>query len=165
MSFLYTGHFIASILYYVFCISTTHIIGNCFVPTQGGVDLLLSPLVRSFFPEQNHTANTNCMQHKYTWIWILYMFQSTAKIIQNCACVQVRTWSSYSRRKKHLNFILWLNPRKHMQLADADIYMHKKYDYIFIACTVNQWYFYKSIIDFLHKMHINISCHCFPIMS
>ncbi len=43
--------------------------------------------------------------------------------------------------KEDKNILILLfgsNPRKQMQFADADIYMPKKYDYIFIACTVNQ---------------------------
>jgi len=47
-----------------------------------------------------------------------------------------------------------------MQFCEVvDIYMAKKYDEILMASNANQWVLYKSIADYLHKMHINIICH------
>ncbi len=46
-----------------------------------------------------------------------------------------------------------------MQFCEVnDMYMAKQYDEILIACNVNQWDLYNSIIGYLHKMHITIHC-------
>ncbi len=62
---------------------------------------------------------------------------------------------TFEEGKKHLSFI----QSKNMQFCEVnDIYMSKQYDEILIACNVNQWDLYNSIIVYLHKMHITIHC-------
>ncbi len=43
--------------------------------------------------------------------------------------------------------------------AFPDIYLAKKIRLNSDACHVNQWDLYSSISVYLHKMHMNVSCH------